>query len=53
MVYKKLRGHEGVPRIYWYGVDGDYRAMAMSIHGPNLHELCKFVGGKFTIETVM
>ena len=52
MIYKKMRGQEGVPRIYWYGVDGDFRAMAMSIHGPNLRKLCDFSGGKFCIDTV-
>ena len=44
-IYQKLRRSEGIPRIYWYGVDGDFRVMAMSIHGPNLGNLLKFCGG--------
>jgi predicted Ser/Thr protein kinase len=44
-IFKKLRGNEGIPRVYWYGVDGEFRVMAMSIHGPNLASLLKFTGG--------
>jgi hypothetical protein len=26
----------GFPQVYWYGVEGDYNILIMSILGPNL-----------------
>ena len=29
----------GIPKLYWYGTEGDYNILAMEILGLNLEEL--------------
>eukprot|EP01062_Namystynia_karyoxenos_P061314 TRINITY_DN5349_c0_g3_i1.p1 TRINITY_DN5349_c0_g3~~TRINITY_DN5349_c0_g3_i1.p1 ORF type:complete len:489 (+),score=94.12 TRINITY_DN5349_c0_g3_i1:236-1702(+) len=42
----------GVPRIYWYGVEGDYHAMVMDVLGPSLEDLFQYCGRRFSVSTV-
>jgi len=39
MVYKKLRGKKGFPKLYWYGKYGHYNVMVTEKMGANLKEL--------------
>jgi hypothetical protein len=39
----------GVPKLYWFGQEGDYNIMAMDFLGSNLEELFKEVGGKLSL----
>jgi len=43
----------GIPKLYWYGQEGDYNIMAMDFLGSNLEELMKEVGGKFSMQTTL
>ena len=43
----------GIPKLYWYGQEGDYNIMAMDFLGSNLEELFKEVGGKFSMQTTL
>ena len=33
-VYKILAGGQGIPRIRWYGVEGEFNVMVMDLLGP-------------------
>jgi hypothetical protein len=43
----------GIPKLYWYGSEGDYNIMAMDFLGSNLEELFKEVGGKLSMLTTL
>jgi len=41
-----------LPKIYYYGQDGDYRVLIMDLLGPSLAELFTFQFEKFSLKTV-
>lgn len=43
----------GIPRVYWFGKEGDYYAMVMDILGPSLMDLFNFCSRKFTLKTIL
>ena len=42
-----------MPKLYWYGTEGDYNIMAMDILGSNLEELMKELGGQFSMVSTL
>lgn len=51
--YKELDGAPGIPRLYAYESQDDYRAMIFQLLGPNLEDLFNFCGRKFSLKTVL
>lgn len=43
----------GIPRVKWYGVEGDYNVLVMDLVGPSLSELLDFCHGRFNLKTVL
>jgi len=39
----------GIPKLLWFGVEGDYNIMAMDLLGENLEELMKECGGRLSL----
>eukprot|EP01065_Artemidia_motanka_P042575 TRINITY_DN573_c0_g1_i2.p1 TRINITY_DN573_c0_g1~~TRINITY_DN573_c0_g1_i2.p1 ORF type:complete len:303 (+),score=139.41 TRINITY_DN573_c0_g1_i2:69-977(+) len=55
-LYKILNsgsGAVGIPRVHWYGVEGDYNVMVIDLLGPSLEDLFNFMNRKFTVKTTL
>jgi casein kinase 1 epsilon len=44
---------EGVPHLKWFGVEGNYKVMAIDLLGPSLEDLFNYCNRKFTLKTVL
>ncbi|WOK93807.1 hypothetical protein Cni_G02508 [Canna indica] len=52
-LYNILQGGSGIPKIKWYGVDGEENALVMDLLGPSLEDLFVYCGRKFSLKTVL
>jgi len=52
-IYKLLEGGEGIPRVYYFGREGDWYVMVMEMLGPSLEDLFNFCSRHFTLRTVL
>ena len=43
----------GVPKLIWFGTEGDYKAMVMELLGPNLEEIFTLCNRKFSLDTIL
>ena len=52
-IYKLLQGNTGIPRLYWLGTEGEYRAMVMELLGPSLENLLHMCNNKLSLPTML
>ncbi|KAM0026762.1 putative protein kinase CK1-CK1 family [Helianthus debilis subsp. tardiflorus] len=52
-IYMLLQGGTGVPNLKWFGVEGEYNAMAIDLLGPSLEDLFNYCNRKFSLKTVL
>lgn len=52
-VLKTLQGSVGIPKLYWYGVEGEFTCMVQELLGPSLEELTKHCDGKLSLKTTV
>jgi len=51
-IYKLLEGGVGIPRIHWFGLEGDYSVMIIDLLGPSLEDLFNSCYRRFSLKTV-
>eukprot|EP00829_Urostomides_striatus_P019512 TRINITY_DN758_c0_g1_i6.p1 TRINITY_DN758_c0_g1~~TRINITY_DN758_c0_g1_i6.p1 ORF type:complete len:188 (+),score=31.70 TRINITY_DN758_c0_g1_i6:209-772(+) len=48
-----VKATEGVPFLYWSGVEGDYNVMVMELLGPTLEDLLKLTERRYSLKTTV
>eukprot|EP00457_Paulinella_chromatophora_P007497 gb/GEZN01007520.1/.p1 GENE.gb/GEZN01007520.1/~~gb/GEZN01007520.1/.p1 ORF type:complete len:455 (+),score=54.07 gb/GEZN01007520.1/:94-1458(+) len=52
-VYMSMKtGSRGIPKIYWFGMSGNYNVLIMELLGPSLETLYNMCERKFSLKTV-
>jgi len=51
-INKILEGINGIPRVHWYGCQGDYVVLVMDLLGPSIEDLFSYCGRKLSLSTV-
>ena len=52
-IYESLHGRPGFPRIFWHGSQDDFRVMVFELLGPNLEDLFRYCGNRFSMKTTL
>jgi serine/threonine protein kinase len=52
-IYECLIGQPGIPRVFWHGFQRDFQAMVFELLGPNLEDLFRYCGNKFSLKTTL
>ncbi|KAI8340295.1 kinase-like domain-containing protein [Chlamydoabsidia padenii] len=52
-IYRTLEGIDGIPKVYYFGVEGIDYCMVMDLLGPSLEDLFDMCGRQFTLKTVV
>ncbi|QCE09077.1 casein kinase 1 [Vigna unguiculata] len=51
--YKIVQGRTGIPKVRWFGIEGDYNVLVMELLGPSLEDLFNFCNRKLSLKTVL
>ena len=52
-IYRSLSGRAGFPQLYWDGVKDDFTVMVFELLGPNLEDLFRYCGNRFSLKTTL
>jgi serine/threonine protein kinase len=52
-IYESLAGRPGFPRVLWHGSQDDFRVMVFDLLGPNLEDLFRYCGNRFSMKTTL
>lgn len=52
-LYKMFKDGGGIPKIQWYGLEGDYNVMVMDLLGPSLEHLYKHHEKQLSLKSVL
>ncbi|XP_037932257.1 casein kinase I-like [Teleopsis dalmanni] len=52
-IYRLLKESTGVPNMYYYGNQGNYRAIVLDLMGPSLKSLLRTCKGHFSLKTIL
>ena len=52
-MYEDFKGGIGIPKLYWYGTQGDYNILIRELLDDSLDDYFKSCNNKFTLLTIL
>jgi serine/threonine protein kinase len=52
-ITRSLSGRPGFPQVYWDGVKDGFTVMVFELLGPNLEDLFRYCGNRFSLKTTL
>ena len=52
-IYLSLAGQPGFPQVYWHGHHDDFSILVFELLGPNLEDLFRYCGDRFSLKTTL
>ena len=52
-VYRTISGGPGIPRVHWFGEQGEFDILVMDLLGPSLGELMHLQGRAFSLKSTL
>lgn len=52
-IYESLVGGKGIPKVYWFRRESEYRVMMFELLGPSLENLFNYYGRFSSFKTVL
>lgn len=52
-IYQSLAGRPGFPRVYWHGQQDEFTVLVFELLGPNLEDLFRYCGDRFSLKTTL
>ncbi|KAJ3443772.1 casein kinase 1-like protein [Anaeramoeba flamelloides] len=52
-LYTILAGGVGIPKVRWFGREGDYNVMILDLLGPSFEDLLNYCSRKFSLKSVL
>ncbi|KAK4757749.1 hypothetical protein SAY87_019050 [Trapa incisa] len=52
-LYRLLQGGDGIPKVKWYGSEGDYNVLVMDLLGRSLEDLFNYCSRKLSLKSVL
>ncbi|KAK4769150.1 hypothetical protein SAY86_027300 [Trapa natans] len=52
-LYRLLQGGDGIPKVRWYGSEGDYNILVMDLLGRSLEDLFNYCSRKLSLKSVL
>ena len=52
-IYELLAGETGFTEVYWHGWKDDFNVLVFELLGPNLEDLFRYCGNRFSLKTTL
>ncbi|CAF0748593.1 unnamed protein product [Rotaria sp. Silwood1] len=52
-LYKLMKDIQGIPKLYWFGEEGNYKCLVMELLGPSLEDLFYLCKREFSLKTIL
>ncbi|CAF0936618.1 unnamed protein product [Rotaria sordida] len=52
-LYKLMKDIQGIPKLFWFGEEGDYKCLVIELLGPSLEDLFYLCKREFSLKTIL
>ncbi|CAF4095511.1 unnamed protein product [Adineta steineri] len=52
-LYKLMKGIQGIPKLFWFGEEGEYKCLVIELLGPSIEDLFNLCQRQFSLKTIL